>query len=76
MRAIARAMARICAWIGRLLTRCSVTLEKLSASEAEALQSWPGQGHAQDMGASNFVIVYRVQGDVAQVLQVLHAAQQ
>ena len=34
MRAIARAMAVLCAWTGRLLTRCSVTLEKLSASEA------------------------------------------
>ena len=26
-------MAVLCAWIGRLLRRCSVTLEKLSASE-------------------------------------------
>jgi len=38
MRAIARAMVVLCAWVGRLLTRCPVTLEKLSASEPHA---WP-----------------------------------
>src|SRR5204863_9803973 len=36
MLAIARAMAALCAWIRRLLARCSGTLEKLSASEAGA----------------------------------------
>jgi len=41
MRAIARAVAVLCAWIGRLLTRCSGTLEKLSASEALAPDTNP-----------------------------------
>jgi len=35
MRAMSRAMAVLCAWIGRLLTRCSVTLEKFSASKPD-----------------------------------------
>jgi len=42
-------MAVLCAWIGRLLTRCSVTLEKLSASERqailEAMKSPPPAGY-------------------------------
>jgi len=38
MRAIARAMVVLCAWVGRLLTCCPVTLEKLSASEPHG---WP-----------------------------------
>ena len=33
MLAIARAMAVLCAWIGRVVTRRSDALEKLSASE-------------------------------------------
>ena len=33
MRAMAQAMAVLCAWIGGVLTRLSVTVEKLSASE-------------------------------------------
>jgi hypothetical protein len=37
MLAIARAMAALCAWIRRLLTCCSETLEILAASEAASL---------------------------------------
>ena len=44
MRVIARAVAVLCAWIGRLLTRCSVTPEKLSASERPGPQTKPSNG--------------------------------
>ena len=37
MLAIARALAVLCAWIGHVLGRCSVTLEILSASEAGSI---------------------------------------